>query len=112
MCSSDLTMPMNLYRLRNLLRTPAVAPRMPRPVDHYLKSLYYDIAQAVLPPTLQMIQSIAGTDRLLFGTDYPYSARGEAVISDAIEGAQGFFDAAALRKVELDNARALFPRFA
>ena len=28
------------------------------------------------------------------------------------EGAQGFFDAAALRKVELDNARALFPRFA
>ena len=106
------TMPMNLYRLRNLLKTPKVAPRMPKSVDHYLKSFHYDIAQAVLPPTLQIIQTIAGTDRLLFGTDYPYSARGEAVISDAIEGAQGFFDAKALRQVELGNAVALFPRFA
>ncbi len=105
------TMPMNIYRLRNLLRVPAVAARMPRPLDHYLKSFWYDIAQAVLPPTLQMIQAVAGDERLLFGTDYPYSARGEAVITDAIEGVGTFFAPDALRKLEKENAEALFPRF-
>jgi predicted TIM-barrel fold metal-dependent hydrolase len=108
------TMPMNIYRLRNMRRVPAVAERLPKPIEHYLKSFWYDIAQAVLPPTLGMIQEIAGTDRLVFGTDYPYSARGEAVISDAIEGVTGFkgFDDAARRAVQLDNAKKLFPRFA
>jgi predicted TIM-barrel fold metal-dependent hydrolase len=99
--------------LRNLLRLPKVAERMPGSLDRYLKSFYYDIAQAVMPPTLQMIQALAGTDRLLFGTDYPYSARGEAVISDAIEGVSAFqgFEGAARAKVERENALALFARF-
>jgi predicted TIM-barrel fold metal-dependent hydrolase len=84
------TMPMNIYRLRNMLRMPAVKERLPRPLEHYLRSFHYDIAQAVLPPTLRIIQDIAGADRLLFGTDYPYSARGEAVITDAMESVDGF----------------------
>jgi 6-methylsalicylate decarboxylase len=107
------TMPMNLYRLRNMQRMPAVKERLPQPMEHYLRSFYYDIAQAVLPPTLRIIQEIAGPDRLLFGTDYPYSARGEAVIPDALEAVDAFdgFDAATRRKVNIDNALALFPRF-
>jgi predicted TIM-barrel fold metal-dependent hydrolase len=107
------TMAMNVYRLRNMLRLPKVAERMPKPLDHYLKSLWYDIAQAVMPATLGMIQGLAGSDRLLFGTDYPYSARGEAVITDAIEGVAEFKGFDGVRtKVERDNALALFPRFA
>ena len=108
------TMPMNIYRLRNMRRQPHVAERLPKPIEHYLKSFWYDIAQAVLPPTLRIIQEIAGTERLLFGTDYPYSARGDAVISDAIEGVGAFdgFDDPQRRAVQRDNARRLFPRFA
>ena len=108
------TMPMNIYRLRNMQRVPAVKERLPRPMEHYLRSFWYDIAQAVLPPTLRIIQDIAGPDRLLFGTDYPYSARGEAVISDAIEGVEQFegFDEAARRRIDRENALELFPRFA
>jgi hypothetical protein len=105
---------MNLYRLRNMRRAPAVAGRLPKPIEHYLKGFWYDIAQSVLPPMLGMIQGIAGTGRMLFGTDYPYSLRGEAVISDAIEGVAGFhgFDARQRLMVERENALPLFPRFA
>jgi 6-methylsalicylate decarboxylase len=108
------TMPMNIYRLRNMRRLPHVAERLPKPMEAYLAGFWYDIAQAVLPPTLRIIQEIAGTGRLLFGTDYPYSARGEAVISDAIDGVGAFngFDAAQRRSVERENAQKLFPRFA
>ena len=108
------TMPMNIYRLRNMRNLPGVIKKLPQPVEVYLKSFYYDIAQSVLPPTLRIIQEIAGTDRLLFGTDYPYSALGETVITEAIEGVESFdgFDAGARRRLYSDNARALFPRFA
>ena len=107
------TMPMNIYRLRNMRRVPAVAERLPKPIEAYLKSFWYDIAQSVLPPTLAMIKAVAGSDRMLFGTDYPYSARGEAVISDAIEGLEQFdgLDAGERVRVERGNALALFPKF-
>jgi predicted TIM-barrel fold metal-dependent hydrolase len=105
------TLPMGIYRLQNMRRLPAVAERLPKPMEHYLKGFWYDCAQSVLPPTLEILKAVAGPDRILFGTDYPYSARGEAVIGDSIEGVDAVYDEALRAKVYRTNALQLFPRF-
>ena len=69
------------------------------------RHLQVDDAQAVLPPTLQMIQSIAGTDRLLFGTDYPYVGTRQQLD----ELSANLSEKTALRMIRHDNARLLMP---
>jgi predicted TIM-barrel fold metal-dependent hydrolase len=108
------TVPMIIYRLRNMRLLPGVAERIPNSVEYYLKRLYYDVAQSCVPTVLRALQDIAEPSHILFGTDYPFSKKGDAVVSDVIEGIAAYqgFDAELRRKVERDNALALFPRFA
>ncbi|MGW4527563.1 amidohydrolase family protein [Amycolatopsis sp. NPDC004378] len=44
-----------------------------RPMSEYLRSVYYDIAVADAPVMVNTMVDAVGADRMLFGTDWPYS---------------------------------------
>ena len=78
----------------------------------YLGRLYYDTALSGDAAVLAALQSLAGPDRILFGTDYPYIpdevADSETAGTDAYDG----FDEAPRAMMEHGNAKRLFPRLA
>ena len=78
----------------------------------YLGRLYYDTALSGDAAVLAALQGLAGPDRILFGTDYPYIpdevADSETAGTDAYDG----FDEAARAMMEHGNAKRLFPRLA
>ncbi len=108
------TLPMVIYRIRNMSKKPAVAKRLPKGVDHYLKQMYFDLAQASVPLIQRALEDIADPSRILFGSDYPFSQVGEKVIDDVLAGIESFdaYDAGRRAMILRDNALALFPRFA
>jgi predicted TIM-barrel fold metal-dependent hydrolase len=74
------------------------------------RRMYWDTALAASDPVLRMLRDVAGVDRILFGTDFPYLRRDLAVKSK-----QQILQSSALndseRRAVLDgNASSLFPR--
>ena len=106
--------PFLLFRLSGLDDEPKLRVRFPDGVATYLRRLYYDVAQSAAPLSFRALLEIADPSRILFGTDYPFARNAEKVMTDTIEAVARFdgFDATLKRKIALDNARALFPRFA
>ena len=106
--------PFLLFRLSGLDDEPKLRVRFPDGVATYLRRLYYDVAQSAAPLSFRALLEIADPSRILFGTDYPFARNAEKVMTDTIEALARFdgFDATLKRKIALDNARALFPRFA
>jgi 6-methylsalicylate decarboxylase len=47
--------------------------RMRRPISEYLRSVYYDLAVADSRVQVNAMADAVGTDRMLFGTDWPYT---------------------------------------
>ena len=84
----------------------------PEGAGAYLGRLYYDTALSGDATVLRALQDLAGPDRILFGTDYPYIpdevAEAETAGTDGYQG----FDEAARAMMERENARCLFPRLA
>ncbi len=107
------TLPMVIYRIRNMAKKPEIAARLPKGVDHYLKQLYFDLAQASVLLIQRALEDIADPNRILFGSDYPFSQVGEKVIDDVLGGIESFDGYNATRRAMIlrDNALALFPRF-
>ncbi|MPZ56233.1 MAG: amidohydrolase family protein [Rhizobiales bacterium] len=103
--------PFLAFRLSGMDDINAVRERSPDGITATLKRLYYDIAQATHPAPLRALMEIADPSRILFGTDFPF-ARNAGVIEQSIAAVEAFegFDATVRRKVERDNALALFPR--
>ena len=108
------TLPMVIYRIRNMSKKPEIARRLPRGVDHYLKQMYFDLAQASVPLIQRALEDIADPEKILFGSDYPFSQVGEKVIDDVMEGIEKFdgYDDRRRAMIFRDNALALFPRLA
>jgi len=77
-----------------------------------LRSLYYEIASTTAAYALRSLQELAGSDRILWGSDLPfvYGERLKAEV-DHWEEYNGF-DAVARAAVERQNALGLFPRLA
>ena len=73
------------------------------------RRMYWDTALAASDPVLRMLRDVAGTNQVLYGTDFPYQRRDLAVRSkDALQHST-------LNPVEREavlggNARRLFPR--
>lgn len=107
-------LPMVIYRLQNMSKRPEVAARLPKGVDYYLKQMYYDLAQASVPLIQRALEDIADPEKILFGTDYPFSQAGERVIDDVMAGIEAFdgYDDRRKAMIFRNNALALFPRFA
>ncbi|OFZ97360.1 MAG: hypothetical protein A3H35_20030 [Betaproteobacteria bacterium RIFCSPLOWO2_02_FULL_62_17] len=108
------TLPMVIYRIRNMSKRPEIAKRLPKGVDYYLKQMYFDLAQASVPLIQRALEDIADPAHILFGSDYPFSQVGEKVIDDVLAGIESFegYDAKRRAMILRDNALALFPRFA
>jgi predicted TIM-barrel fold metal-dependent hydrolase len=91
-------------------RDKALAERVPEGPVNLLKRLYFDTAGTTgnesLPPLLRLV----GTDRILFGTDYPWGALS---VKDTVQTlVQQGFSERDMRLVERDNALHLMPGLA
>ncbi len=76
-----------------------------------LRSFYYDTALSTVPGPLQLVHDLAGTEHLVFGTDFPF------VRGAALDVAEQFFagqnlTAAQREQITRSNALSLFPRLA
>lgn len=91
---------------------PRLHDKQPRDVLASLRNLYYDTAMSANRPALAALTELVGSDRILFGTDYPFMP--ESTTAQTIAGVREFFgaDTAVLRGVEHDNAAGLLPRLA
>ena len=61
------TLPMVIYRIRNMAKKPEIAKRLPKGVDHYLRQMYFDLAQASVPLIQRALEDIADPQKILFG---------------------------------------------
>ena len=106
--------PFLLFRLSGFDDDPRLRERVPDGVAAYLRRLYYDVAQSAAPLSFRALLEVADPSRILFGTDYPFARLPEKVMKDTIAAVDGFdgFDAVLRRRIVLDNAKGLFPRFA
>ena len=76
---------------------------------HMFRRIYWDTALAASDPVLRMLRDVAGTNQILFGTDFPYLRRDLAVSSK-----QRLRQSSELSDVEKEdvlggNASRLFP---
>jgi predicted TIM-barrel fold metal-dependent hydrolase len=84
-----------------------LARRVPKGVDHELKRLYVEIANAYYVPTFQAVHAFVPESQILFGTDFPFLS-----VGDHAEGLREVAAAETVQAIERDNALALFPKFA
>jgi predicted TIM-barrel fold metal-dependent hydrolase len=105
--------PFLAFRFAGMDDLPQVKERSPAGIATYFKRLYFDTAQATHPAPLHALMQVADPDKVLFGSDFPF-ARNLGVVEQSLQGVAEFdgFDATLRRKVERENALALFPRFA
>jgi 6-methylsalicylate decarboxylase len=88
-------------------REPARAEAAPAGALAYLENLYYDTGLANNRVAVAAVRELAGLDRILFGTDWPY-----AVLADGDPGVGLGLDGEERVKVDETNVTALVPRFA
>ncbi len=105
------TLPFLAYRLSVL---PWLIKRIPQlsrdEIYDGLRQFYYDTALAAGPQTMGSLKIVAAPERILFGTDFPYTS--VEVVEDEVKHVDGMeFDSPEQRTaVERTNAFALFPR--
>ena len=76
-----------------------------------LQALYYDTALSTSDYALGLLGDLAGADRILFGSDFPFAP--EFIMSACRYELDhyGGFDADSLAMIHATNAMGLFPRF-
>ena len=77
-----------------------------------LQSFYYDIAGFPFPRQILAVLGLVGPDKLLFGTDWPYTIEATVLSQVASYEQSQILDAEAHRLLDRDTAELLFPRFA
>lgn len=77
-----------------------------------LRRLYWDTALSWHTPNLQMLRSVVGMSRVVFGSDYPYLRRDLAVACRHELAANPDLDEKDRERVFAANALKLFPRLA
>jgi predicted TIM-barrel fold metal-dependent hydrolase len=70
-----------------------------------LQRLHYDTAQVSNPAAMAALTKLVATSQILFGTDFPFRNA-----ADQIDTLKKIFTADDLRKIGMENARALLPR--
>lgn len=94
------------YRSRPEGHPLRALPNLP---SHHLKRHYYDTALAYYPSSLQCTVDLAGIDRMLFGTDFPYT--NDFREKETIQSIENYgFSKEEKEKVYFKNAAALFPK--
>ncbi|MGE0803363.1 MAG: amidohydrolase family protein [Lautropia sp.] len=89
---------------------PALREAIPDGFAAELRKFYFDCALSFHPAMMEMLRQVAGSDRLLFGSDYPFGPRGQMVATaEGIAALPWRQDEKA--RVRAANAAALFPRW-
>jgi 6-methylsalicylate decarboxylase len=83
-----------------------LARKVPNGIEHELKRLYVEIANAYYLPTFAALHAFMPETQILFGTDFPFLS-----VGDHAEGLRKVASAQTVHAIERDNALALFPRF-
>jgi predicted TIM-barrel fold metal-dependent hydrolase len=106
------TTPFLVGRIALLGALPQMRERAPKGAAHYLARLYYDTALSAVPNALRSLQELVGSDKILFGSDFPFAP--EPITRSSIDGLARYpgFDAAARARIERANALALLPTVA
>lgn len=102
------TMPFLIERYRRLpLTDKNAAAKTPEGVVTLLQRLFYDTAQAANPAAMAGLTKLVATDRIVFGTDFPFRHA-----ADQLDGLARIFDEVDLHRIESANARAIMPQLA
>jgi predicted TIM-barrel fold metal-dependent hydrolase len=67
------TLPWAAWRLSMLDDVPSAGGGRREPVRDQLRRMYYDVALSATPEALQLAGEVVGTDRLLYGSDFPFA---------------------------------------
>lgn len=90
---------------------PALREKIPQGFAAELRKLFFDCALSFAPDTMNLLASLVGIERLLFGTDYPFGPRRQMqATAQAIAALPWSDDHKALLRT--GSAAALFPRHA
>jgi 6-methylsalicylate decarboxylase len=84
---------------------------IPDGLEFYLKKFYYDTALSAFPYAFASLNALAGSSKIVFGTDYPFAL--PVAVSFTINGITGYagFNAKDLLAIEKENVKNLLPRF-
>ncbi len=85
---------------------PSTKKAAPNGIDHELKRLYYETANAAWKPNLSALLAYVPVSQVMFGTDYPYVTVGDNAAALRRYG----LAAADLQAIEYGNAIRLMPR--
>jgi predicted TIM-barrel fold metal-dependent hydrolase len=93
---------------------PAIG--LPEPVNperffSNLKRLYYDLAGFPLPRLAPALMSIADPQRIMYGSDWPFTPMKIVTAMAALIEQSDLFDQTAKDDILINNALRLFPRF-
>lgn len=84
-----------------------LARKVPKGIEHELKRLYFEIANAYYLPAFSALHAFAPKSQILFGTDFPFLS-----VADHAEGLRKVATEQTVQAIERGNALALFPKFA
>ncbi len=110
-CHCGGVVPMLSGRMRNAISEmprERVAGFAPDGIDHELRRLFYDTADAAYAPSMAAIMSYVPASQILFGTDYPF-VRVETNASELQQRQLAPSDMAAIQR---DNVLRLMPQLA
>jgi 6-methylsalicylate decarboxylase len=100
------TLPMLAGRIAAVARSMPQSAQYPNGIMPEFKKLFYDVVSVFDPIGFNALRQMAGIERLLLGSDYPYWSTDVNVAALAKQE----LSPAELRAIERDNAVALFPR--
>lgn len=107
------TLPFLAWRLFHCqMAAPSIPHWTYEQVCKALRRFWYDTAMAVGPEMLKLLFSIVGTERVVFGSDWPYMNDEAVRIEVKSLSASGVLTAAQAAAIARGNASPLFPRFA
>jgi len=89
---------------------PDAKNNVPKGVLHYLKQLYYDTALSANPYVFNTLKELVGSEKILFGSDYPFAP--DILTTETIKGVKAyeFFSEKDKEMIQKENALKLFPR--
>ncbi|MGW2344383.1 amidohydrolase family protein [Streptomyces sp. NPDC001661] len=110
------TLPYISYRTSLLTLTPAVAQQFgasgAADSNPHFRGLFYDTALSPAPQAMKSVRELAGTEHILFATDWPFTSALFPGAGDPAPQLDETFDARERRAVERGNALAQFPGLA
>ncbi|MFB7652947.1 MULTISPECIES: amidohydrolase family protein [unclassified Streptomyces] len=110
------TLPYVSYRTSLLTLTPAIAQQVGAAglddSSPYFRKLFYDTALSPAPQAMKSVRELAGTEHILFATDWPFTSALFLAAGDPAPQLDETFSPTERLAVERSNALAQFPALA